>query len=646
MKKAIFITSLLILQSCAQTLEVNPFLQRERLLAEEDHDGDKKITIEDKTSSSDTRFTLQTTEGDEVSIEGTYYLSNLLQELTLAQDRSANRANLDLKNIYENPVDRLSRTIRERFWDGLTRKIKAKTLQQVLLDSKIQDQKKFYLYVPHTDIVAWEYYLNASLDRPELNLEVVRLPEKITPEYVESIKDKHGLLTLALRKNSQGKLEGVPYVVPGGRFNEMYGWDSYFHLLGLLEDGRVQLAKDVVDNFVYEINHYGKILNANRTYYLTRSQPPLMTSMIREVFYRLPKGKESRQWLRDSLQAALKEYQTVWMGKDRLTEMDLSRYAGFAPGIPPEVEEGHYNHVFKKVAEGKMSKKELQEFFQHDRAVRESGHDTTYRWRTDGKDRCADFVTVDLNSLLYKYELDFAYLIKNELADIWAGPDAKFFAYQAKSRKTLIRKFLWNSKEKLFFDYDWTQKKQSQYISATAFYPLWAFDPEQKDSAILTDSEAHAFIERGLKELEEAGGVAASSLKSLKKFGAKTPERQWDYPNGWAPHQILIWRGLKNFGHEEDAERLIVKWLSMITENAMNYNGTIPEKYDVVRRSHHVFAEYGNVGTKFSYITREGFGWMNASYQVGLSQLSEKNKKKLRDKMMGPLKGLKNPRNK
>ena len=93
---------------------------------------------------------------------------------------------------------------------------------------------------------------------------------------------------------------GVPYVVPGGRFDEMYGWDSYFIVLGLLEDERLDLARGFVDNFTYVIEHYGATLNANRTYYLTRSQPPFFTSMLRAVWEATPPKRRDVRWLKPS----------------------------------------------------------------------------------------------------------------------------------------------------------------------------------------------------------------------------------------------------------------------------------------------------------------------------------------------------------
>ena len=78
----------------------------------------------------------------------------------------------------------------------------------------------------------------------------------------------------------------------------MYGWDSYFIIRGLLRDGRLELARGMVDNFFFEIEHYGAVLNANRTYYLTRSQPPFLSSMVMAVHdAQKAAGKDDRAWL-------------------------------------------------------------------------------------------------------------------------------------------------------------------------------------------------------------------------------------------------------------------------------------------------------------------------------------------------------------
>ncbi|HEX9652319.1 MAG TPA: trehalase family glycosidase, partial [bacterium] len=466
---------------------------------------------------------------------------------------------------------------------------------------------------------------------------VEKLPAEITPAFAKSLEGKHGLLTLKLQKSEAGEISGVPFVVPGGRFNEMYGWDSYFEALGLLQDGRIDLAKALVDNFIYEIEHYGKILNANRSYYLTRSQPPFLTSMALSVYEALPQNDHSKEWLKMALRAAIQEYHTVWMNKDRLTETGLSRYYGSGIGVPPEVEPDHFDEIFQEFADkhhfglaefkkrykaGEINDAELDAFFRHDRAVRESGHDTTYRWRRNGDDRGANFVTVDLNSLLYKYEIDIAYILKEVFDDAISSEKSGEWAARAQGRKALLLKYLWNDHKKMFFDYDFVNRVQSDYISATTFYPLWAWRPHQPETRILDEQAAERCIHAALSHLESNGGVLSTAQESRERYGIAGLERQWDYPFGWAPHQILIWQALRNYGQDQIAGRLIYKWLYTIVRNAENYNGTIPEKYNVVTRSHKVFAEYGNVGTEFSYMTREGFGWMNASYQIGLNLLS------------------------
>ena len=123
------------------------------------------------------------------------------------------------------------------------------------------------------------------------------------------------------------------------------------------------------------------------------------------------------------------------------------------------------------------------------------------------------------------------------------------------------------------------------------------------------------------EKLEQAAGLSATARESVES-ARRHDLRQWDYPYGWAPHQMLAWQAFQNYGLDDDAKRLAYRWLYTITKNAHDFNGTIPEKYNVVTGSHDVFVEYGNVGTKFAYIATEGFGWMNASFEVGLTFLS------------------------
>jgi alpha,alpha-trehalase len=602
------------------------------LLAQEDTDRDRQITVKD---TGPRRFVLAATDGATEVVEGTYPLSNLLQELALAREAGHEVLELDSDRLRENPVRRISRRIREHFWDGLTRRIDASGLARIVADTKASGAHP-RLYVPASDPRALGYFTEVARARPELRLEVVRLPEAITAEYALSIDDKPGLLSLALAEDARGALHGLPFVVPGGRFNELYGWDSYFEALGLLQDGRLDLGQGMVEHFLYEIRHYGQILNANRSYYLTRSQPPFLTSMGLAVHAHLPEGPSRDQWLRRVIETAIREYETVWMGKRRLTPTGLSRYHADGIGMPPETEEGHFDAVLRPYAAAagmdvraysrRYLKREIVEpaldaHFVHDRTMRESGHDTSNRLEGCAADLC----TVDLNSLLYKYEIDIARTLESfgghlDLENGTRHEAAEWHA-RARRRQDLVNALLWDEERGMFFDYDFVRKRRTGYESATTLYPLWA--------GLASREQARLLVERALPRFEAAGGLVAGTEASRGPVTEERPQRQWDYPFGWPPHQMLAWQGLLDHGFTEAAQRLAYRWLLMITRNAADYNGTIPEKYDVVNRSHRVFVEYGNVGTDFDYITREGFGWMNASYQVGLTLLTAEQRGKL-----------------
>jgi alpha,alpha-trehalase len=593
------------------------------LLIQEDTDNDKRITVEDTGPKS---FKIISNSNSAHTIEGTYHLSNLMQELIYAKNKGLHVAEIPLSKIEELPATRISRIIKEYLWTGLTRTIDEYGIENLILDSKNESliAQNLRIYVPFNDALAYNYYKKLQKRLP---IEVIYLPEDITPEYVKSINEQPGILSLKLVEVNN-ECKGVPFVVPGGRFNEMYGWDSYFESVGLIVDGKVELARAMADNFQYEIEHYGKILNANRSYYLTRTQPPFYSSLIQEVYEVL----KDKVWLKSHLKTAIKEYETVWMveGK-RIVDTGLNRYLAEGIGLPPETEHGHFNAVLKRYAEkaglsidtyltqyttGKIKNPELDAYFVQDRSVRESGHDTSYR--IEGN--CADLNLVELNAMLYKYETDFALLIKKEFNDEFQTESktyiSEYFSKKAERRLQLANQFLWNENKGLYFDYNFKTKTPSDYIAATTLVPLW--------SKMASKAQAKRLVETALPLLKQRGGIAASTEDSRGKISEDRPARQWDYPNGWAPHQMMIWKGLLNYGYKDEAQELMYRWLYMITKNAVDYNGTIPEKYDVVAATHKVFAEYGNVGTDFEYITNEGFGWMNASYQYGLSLLEER----------------------
>ncbi|HXT13528.1 MAG TPA: trehalase family glycosidase [Candidatus Angelobacter sp.] len=616
---------------------------------QEDTDADHRITVHDRT----TPFQLRDEHGALIrSVTNVYPLSILLQEFKRAEDRHEDRIEINQLHLDESAADRTHRLIREVYWDALTRRIDADDIDQVVHDSKTAS-KYDYIYVPASDKVAVDYFKSVEHDAaehdrsPALKVVLLPAPDKITGDFIRNLDGSHGILSLKLESDGKS-LRGVPYVVPGGRFNELYYWDSYFIVLGLLQDGRTDLARGMADNLLYLLEHYGKIPNANRTYYLTRSQPPFLTSIIRAVY---DAHAADKKWLASAIKDAVDEYRNVWLGPDRLVTIGkyrLSRYYDIGSGPCPEVEPGHYDEKIMpwlrqvqsrdletvltpfrflneylycgNFSDLKAEGMTLGEFFKNDRAVRESGHDTTHRF----DDRTADFVSVDLNSLLYKYETDFGDILEKEFGGKLPSlgqpyADANWWREQARARKQAMMDLMWDEQRGFFFDYDFVNKKRSSYISATGIYPLWAKMLDAHDPADRKCAQRAVSYLR--EKLECPAGLAATARESVEQARTKDP-RQWDYPYGWPPHQILAWQALKNYGLSADAEQLAYRWLYTIAKNAHDYNGTIPEKYNVVTGSHDVFVEYGNVGTKFSYIAPEGFGWMNASFEVGLNYLS------------------------
>ncbi|KAJ6017562.1 Neutral trehalase [Penicillium sp. IBT 35674x] len=625
------------------------------LLKQEDTDQNMQITIEDLGPKTLSIGTAASSGFNRVDVRGTYMLSNLLQELTIAKDYGRKHIELDEVRLSENPVARLSRLIKNSFWVALTRRIDGSNIEVAGRDPKDwTSDPRPRIYIPPGAPAQFEYYSKIAENHPELRLDVVMLDADITPDYVMKLSEKPGLLALAMQTKideATGKedLEGVPFVVPGGRFNELYGWDSYMESLGLLVSDRVDLAKGMVVNFCFEIKHYGKILNANRSYYLTRSQPPFLTDMALRVYERIKQEPDAKEFLRNSVLAAIKEYHSVWACEPRLDPVSgLSRYRPQGWGVPPETEPTHFTHILMPYAEKhgmtfeqfvkaynsrEVSEPELDEYFLHDRAVRESGHDTSYRLERV----CANLATVDLNSLLYKYEVDIARIIRIHFKDKLDIPvefrtpqtqDIDFetsasWDRRARKRKQRMDQFCWNAEKGMFFDYDTVKKEQTDYETATTFWAMWA--------GLATPAQAADMVAKALPRLEAFGGLVSGTEESRGPVGLERPNRQWDYPYGWAPQQMLAWTAFLRYGYQEDAERLAYKWLYMITKAFVDFNGVVVEKYDVTRPidPHRVDAEYGNQGTDFKGAPREGFGWVNASYVYGLEILNAHQRRSL-----------------
>ncbi len=453
----------------------------------------------------------------------------------------------------------------------------------------------------------WPVYVPAAEDRTKLAAELrAQLGEaafatidlRSLPKQALELRE-HGLLYLP-----------HPYVVPGGRFNEMYGWDSYFILLGLLRDDEVLAARQMVENFLYEIQHYGTVLNANRTYYLTRSQPPFLTRMILAVFEKT----KDRAWLGAALPAAEKDH-GFWTREPHLVPATgLSRYYDFGEGPAPEVlsdekdAQGltHYDRVreyYRRHDVPDYDKARFYDaaadrltplFYKGDRSMRESGFDPSNRFGLFSADITA-YLPVCLNSLLYTMERDLAEM-RRLLGDSAA---AGRFDALAQERRARIDRSLWDEATGLYLDYNFETGKRRSYPFATSFYPLWA--------AAASPAQA-ARVAKNLRLLEETHGLLTSTT---------TSGSQWDAPFGWAPLQLIAVDGLRRTGHEADADRLARKFIALVTRD-FERTGTIVEKYDVRRGGSDVAKDI-----RFGYSENQvGFGWTNGAYLEMLYHVS------------------------
>jgi len=505
-------------------------------------------------------------------------------------------------------------------------------------------------------------YLPADFDAPaavqemqkRCNVQVKHLPQVIHKlgEVDTSNLEPPGLLYLDNK-----------YVVPGGRFNEMYGWDSYFIVRGLVEDKRVELARGMVENFFFEIEHYGAVLNANRTYYLTRSQPPFLTSMILAVYNARPTplhtsslkekaaAEQDRAWLARAYEYAKRDY-ALWTHEPHLAgSTGLSRYYDFGSGPAPESvkdETGHYRQVAAfflgqpdlertlliRKPSGQTSPLTVgptyslqvcevartmanpacdavedialsDEYYKGDRAMRESGYDVSFRFGPHGA-RTHHFAPVCLNSLLYKTEKDLelisGLLRRDEESEEWKK--------RAADRKERIQKYLWNSERGMYFDYDFENQTRSSYEYVTTFFPLWAGIPAQE--------QAKALMQH-LATFEKPGGL----VMSPKETGA-----QWDFPYAWAPDQLVADEGIRRYGFDQDADRVSYEFLSTVAEN-FRRDGTIREKYNAVTRSSETQVTAGY------HMNIVGFGWTNGVFLVLLRELPQDSVTRLAKEQSG-----------
>ena len=411
-------------------------------------------------------------------------------------------------------------------------------------------------------------------------------------DSVRPVEDNiEALWTVLTRQPDRGNGSLIPlpypYIVPGGRFGEIYYWDSYFTMLGLAASGKNEMLENMIKNFSFLIDTFGYIPNGNRSYFMGRSQPPFYSLMIKLLA--VIKGTDT---LLNYLPQLEKEY-SFWMkGKAAITEKDsaamhvvrmkdgeiLNRYWDEHDTPRPESyrEDVELSH---------QSQQEPKILFRHLRAGAESGWDYSCRWFKN-KDSFAsihtiDIAPVDLNCLLFHLESVIA-----EAYEVAHNAKASTqYRSLAANRKEAIQKYFWNAEQGFYFDYDVPVGNQKKIFSLAGLSPLF-FN-------IATNEQANKVADVVEKKFLQAGGV----VTSLEATG-----QQWDAPNGWAPLQWMTITGLENYGHHELAGEIAKRWIRLNTD-VFKRTGKLMEKYNVVDT--HLEAGGGE------YPGQDGFGWTN-----------------------------------
>lgn len=410
------------------------------------------------------------------------------------------------------------------------------------------------------------------------------------------------------RKNrkDRGSLLALPYpyYVPGGRFNEQFYWDSYFIMLGLAADGKWNQLENVMKNFAYEIRKYGFIPTANRTYFLSRSQPPFFSHMVR-----LLAEKKGKRILVQYLPLMLAEYRFWMKGKSKLSAdiaayrrvvrmpngVVLNRYYDDKATPRPE---SHREDVATAAAFGGLSHDQL---YLHLRAAAESGWDFSSRWFLESNDiasiRTTDIVPIDLNALLYHLEVAIAEAYKLLLQPLLA----RRYKTLAEQRKRTINKYLWDDKEGFFVDYNFWLAKPTGVLSLAGVFPLYV--------GLANKGQARHVSEKLKKSFLKPGGLVTTLIDN---------GQQWDSPNGWAPLQWIAIKGLQQYHFPELAHEIRHRWIKLNVD-VFNTTHRLVEKYNVMG---------GNgLGGGGEYLLQDGFGWTNGVL-LALIKDAEKDEKK------------------
>lgn len=390
------------------------------------------------------------------------------------------------------------------------------------------------------------------------------------------------------------------HVVPGGRFREMYYWDSYFTIEGLVVSHRFDLIEAITKNLAYLIDHFGFVPNGNRFYYLTRSQQPYF-SLIVDLLHR-----EGRQELALSFYPQLLREYYFWMKGDKLLSEENNTHARVVLLNNGQILNRYFdqaNHpreeaYSKDLACFEKARKEYKQYFyQNVRASCESGWDFSSRFMKDPNDLASiatlDYIPIDLNCLLYHHELILA-----KFADILDKEEEhKTFSEAASTRKSAILSYFWDEKRKFFFDYHYKEERCSNVFSLAAVFPLFFEICEEKEAKIVKEVLEKNFLKKG--------GLITTLTKS---------SQQWDGNNVWAPLQMIAYMGLKNYGFDELAKEVASRFVSMC-QKVYSQTHTLSEKYN---------GESCSIDTQNGeYELQNGFGWTNAAVKFFLEELKK-----------------------
>ncbi|BCL43273.1 TPA: alpha,alpha-trehalase [Enterobacter roggenkampii] len=478
------------------------------------------------------------------------------------------------------------------------------------------DQKTFADAVPKSDplMILADYrmqHTQSSFDLRhfvEMNFTLPAEGERYVPPAGQSLRehidDLWPVLTRTTDKASN-KWDSLlplpkPYVVPGGRFREVYYWDSYFTMLGLAESDHWDKISDMVDNFAYEIDTFGHIPNGNRSYYLSRSQPPFFSLMVELLAthdsdalkkYRPQMEKEYAYWMDgvDALQPGQANKRVVKLDDGAI----LNRYWDDRDTPRPESWLDDVNTAKSN------PNRPATEIYRDLRSAAASGWDFSSRWMDDpqklGTIRTTSIVPVDLNALMFKMEK----LLARASQESGDAASASKYETLATARQKAIESHLWNDKEGWYADYDLKSKKVRNQLTAAALFPLYVKAAAQ-DRA---EKVAAATSSRLLKP----GGIATTTVNS---------GQQWDAPNGWAPLQWVAAEGLQNYGQEKVSMDVTWRFLKNV-QHTYDREKKLVEKYDVSTTG---------TGGGGEYPLQDGFGWSNGVTLKMLDRVCPKEK--------------------